>query len=417
MTVDNLLPQTRVQLERIATADLVIGVTAAGGGAEAQLALDTVHAVCEAVAPGLRAVLVYPDTIGARDAVDGDSSGVTPSGAGVHRLPCWIPAGQRLPMVMPEAHDAFHILFTISAHLQARGCVLIGSQHAAVTADTVRALVQPVVDASVDLVLPCYPRQRFDGLIEKGIVYPLTRALFGRQIRCQLAADFGFSSRMAARLLSQPAAGACAKWFLPEAVAAGFEVRQVWLQQWLPVADALPDLSSTLAQVVGSLFLEVERTAPIWQKARGSRPEAIHGEPAVATEDSRTIDVRRMIESFQIGCRNLQDIWGLILPPVTLLELRRLATLPAEQFHLPDELWARILYDCALGYRLRVIGRDHLLRSMTPLYLAWVVSLVLQVKDAGPQAVADRIERACVACETQKPYFIARWRWPDRFNP
>ena len=64
--------------------------------------------------------------------------------------------------------------------------------------------------------------------------------------------------------------------------------------------------------------------------------------------------------------------------------------MPPEQFHLPDDYWVRIVYDCALGQRLRVISRDHLLRSMTPIYLAWVASYVNKVQNMGGAAVQER---------------------------
>jgi hypothetical protein len=84
---------------------------------------------------------------------------------------------------------------------------------------------------------------------------------------------------------------------------------------------------------------------------------------------------------------------------------------------MPDEFWVRIIYDFALGHRLRTISRDHLLRAMTPLYLAWVASYALELETAGAAAVAQRLEQLSVAYETAKPYFLSRWRWPDRFNP
>src|ERR1700734_1513580 len=92
-----------------------------------------------------------------------------------------------------------------------------------------------------------------------------------------------------------------------------------------------------------------------------------------------------MMESFQLGVRDLQEIWGLVLPPSTLLELRKLARLPSEQFRMPDELWVRIVYDFALAHRLRTINRDHLLKSMTPLYLAWVSSYAHDLDTAEGQ--------------------------------
>jgi hypothetical protein len=123
-----------------------------------------------------------------------------------------------------------------------------------------------------------------------------------------------------------------------------------------------------------------------------------------------------MVESFQRGFQNLQEVWSLILPPATLLELKKLTRLTSDHFRLSDELWARIIFDFALGHRLRVINRDHLLRAITPLYLAWVASYALEVQAASTAAVERRVEQLCVAYETQKPYLLSRWRWPDRFS-
>ncbi len=104
-------------------------------------------------------------------------------------------------------------------------------------------------------------------------------------------------------------------------------------------------------------------------------------------------------------------------PPATLVELKRLTEPASGGFRLPDELWARIVYDFALAHRLRTINRDHLLRAMTPLYLAWVASYAKEVGTAPPTVVEYRLDQVGAAFETQKPYFVSRWRWPDRFNP
>jgi hypothetical protein len=54
---------------------------------------------------------------------------------------------------------------------------------------------------------------------------------------------------------------------------------------------------------------------------------------------------------------------------------------------------------------------------MTPLYLAWVASHAVELKDATPPSFDSSLERLAVAYEKQKPYLLSRWRWPDRFNP
>jgi hypothetical protein len=124
-----------------------------------------------------------------------------------------------------------------------------------------------------------------------------------------------------------------------------------------------------------------------------------------------------MIETFQLGYRNLREIWTVALPPATFLELKKMTTLAANNFRMPDELWVRIVYDFALAYRQRAINREHLLRAMTPLYLAWVASHALEIRGASDADHQYVLERLALAFEKEKPYLLSRWRWPDRFNP
>jgi glucosylglycerate synthase len=129
------------------------------------------------------------------------------------------------------------------------------------------------------------------------------------------------------------------------------------------------------------------------------------------------VNAGRMLESFKLGYQDLQGVWSLFLPPASLLEYKKLSRCTEAQFRFPDDLWARTVYDFALAWRLRVMDRDHLLRAITPVYLGWAASSVLQLQAAGPEEVEARQEQLCMAFETQKRYLISRWRWPDRFSP
>jgi hypothetical protein len=177
------------------------------------------------------------------------------------------------------------------------------------------------------------------------------------------------------------------------------------------------DLSAILSHLVGSLFGEVERQAAVWQRLRGSQPVPYLGSPRIAPDDVQSVDIRPMLDSFNLASRNLQEVWSLILPPVTLLELKRLSRTPAEQFRMPDALWVRIIYDFALAYRLRTISRAHLLGALTPLYLGWAASYALEVSSVSTYDADQRVEQLAKAYEDGKPYLVSRWRWPDRFNP
>jgi hypothetical protein len=175
--------------------------------------------------------------------------------------------------------------------------------------------------------------------------------------------------------------------------------------------------SSLITQVLGPIFLDMERNAACWQRIRGSVPVPAVGAPVVAPLDAESVDVSQMVESFQLGNRELQEIWGLVLPPATLFELRKLLRLSVEQFHMPDELWVRIIFDFALAHHLQTISRDHLLKSVTPLYLGWVASYAKDLEASGGASVEYRLERLSLAYESVKPYLVSRWRWPDRFSP
>jgi glucosylglycerate synthase len=178
-----------------------------------------------------------------------------------------------------------------------------------------------------------------------------------------------------------------------------------------------PDLSTVLTETVGSLFSQVELTAEQWQRVRGSEAVPAFGLRFDAEQEDPAIDVRPMIEKFRLGFVSLQEIWGHILPPATLLELKKMSRQADEKFRFPDEFWVRTIYDFALAHRLRILGRDHLMGALTPLYLAWVASFILSVRESRPREVAARIENVCKTYEAEKPYLISRWRWPDRFMP
>src|SRR5262249_8535259 len=152
--------------------------------------------------------------------------------------------------------------------------------------------------------------------------------------------------------------------------------------------EPAPDLSTVLMETVGSLFAQVELTPEQWQRVRGSEPVSAFGLRFDAEQDDRAIDVRPTIEKFRLGFGNLQEIWGMILPPATLLELKKMSRQADEKFRFPDEFWVRTIYDFAVGYRLRNLGRDHLMGALTPLYLAWVASFILSVRESRPREVA-----------------------------
>ena len=300
--------------------------------------------------------------------------------------------------------------------------LLLGAEAQSLAPQTLRNLATAVSNG-IDLAVPHYTLRPREGLVNSALLYPVTRALFGTTPRFPLAIDLGLSLRAAERLATAAqrftAAGQnnAVVWSVAEAAASGLSVAEVEAGTRTLPQPPQADLTSLLAEIAGSLFAEVDTRASFWQRARTAPASQITAS-VLATQEAPP-DVRPMLDSFRVAYTNLHEIWSLILPPNSLLGLKRLSLTPPATFRMPDALWVRIVYDFALAWRLRTINRGHLLGALTPLYLAWVASHLLLTSPTEPGAVDPErhIQELARVFESDKAYLVSRWRWPDRFNP
>jgi hypothetical protein len=410
------------QIERLGGADLVIGILNGEAAMSGRGAISLAREALAEFSTPLRVVVVC--------------DGATQDPSGGAALPednqtlivtsCNLPPASPGQTPQQGVSNAYRSVFNICSKLSARACGLIASHPQEATPQWIYRLVQPVVNLGFDLVAPCYTRRKMEGLLNRSVLAPLHRALYGERLENPLGPDFGISGKLLQQILRQDSArrrgadGSSLASIASAAASGGFQVCESHLGVRRQRTTDWGNLSSLLADVLGAMFLEMEARAALWQSIRGSRELPRFGtlEPAPPdTPPAPTLDVHGMLESFQLGAKNLQDIWGAILPPATLLELRRMSRLSQDQFRFPDQVWARTVYDFALGHRLRTINRDHLLRSFTPLYLGWIASYAQEMQTAGVTEADLRIERVAKAFEDNKSYLVSRWRWPDRFNP
>jgi hypothetical protein len=277
-------------------------------------------------------------------------------------------------------------------------------------------LLRPVLDGGFDYVAPYYKRHKYDGTITNSIIYPLTRALYGRRVRQPIGGDFGISGRLARRFLTRDvwstdvARYGIDIWMTTTAIAESFRVCQSYLGAKIHDAkDPGSDLSAMLVQVVGSVFSLMETYEKAWCNVVGSEPAPLFGFAFEVGLEPVSINVPRMLAAFWQGCHDLLPIYERVISPVHLKVLLARAALPAEQFVLPDELWAKLVYGFALAYYRRVIDRQHLVRSLTPLYLGWVASFARQTENETAAQVEERIEKLCLIYEQLKSTLISQW--------
>lgn len=300
----------------------------------------------------------------------------------------------------------------------ARGVIILGTGSDSLGAPALHMLGNTVLAGSADLVVPRYQLPPRTGMISSSIIYPLTRALFATRVRFPLAVDLGMSPRMAERMaiaaerIAQPESSEALLWPVTEAAVAGFAIEDFDVGRRMLPQPAEAEVNAILARVTGSLFSDIEANAAFWQRARRVPPPRPIP-PQLPLTDGAS-EVPRMVESFRYAYSNLLEIWSLVLPPQSLLALKRLTLVAPAEFLMPDSLWARIVYDFLIAYRLRTLNRSHLLGALIPLYRGWVASHI-NLTAAGTGAEVH-IEALAEAFEADKPYVVSRWRWPDRFN-
>ena len=343
------------------------------------------------------------------------------------RLVQTILPGQNLAMPyhgIPGKSDGLRLTLLAARQVGARACLMFSPDLTSAAPEWFGLLCRPVLEEGFDYVVPLYAHHKFDGSITNAIGRPLLRSLYGRHMRQPMGGEYVLSSALVEHYLGQRVWGTDLDrygsdiWTTTQALSGSFKLGQVNVGEKVQVQAGTPtDLGTTLNQVLSSLFEDMARNASVWQRVRGAQPIPIFGAPAASVDSTVTFDLHRLTESFRLGLRNLQDLWGLVLAPATLLDLRRIAVAPDEAFTIPDTLWCRVVFDFALGYRIRTINRSHLLGSFLPLYLGWLASYVREMQTATNAESEQRLERLCQAYEAQKSYLISRWRSPDRFNP
>jgi hypothetical protein len=317
---------------------------------------------------------------------------------------------------LPGKGSAFRTIFRIAELVGARACAVVDSDLRSITPEWFDLLLRPVLERDFDYVAPYYKRHKYDGTITNSIVYPLTRALYGRRLRQPIGGEFGISGRLARLFLTRDvwntdvARYGIDIWMTTTAIAENFRVCQSYLGAKLHDAkDPGADLSAMLAQVVGSVFSLMEIYQNAWRNVLGSLPAPLFGFPFEVGLEPVPTNVQRMLAAFAQGCRDLRPIYEQVLSSALVNHLLSCATLPPENFCLPDDVWVAGIYDFALAYHRRVIDREHLVKSLTPLYLGWVASFAQQTANETAVQVEERIEKLCLVYEQLKSYLINQW--------
>jgi hypothetical protein len=214
-------------------------------------------------------------------------------------------------------------------------------------------------------------------LINDGLLYPLTRALFGRGERAHLTGD----------------------------------------------------IATLFLRSVGTVFADIELRSQAWQRSWPMGPPETMSAGQSTQAHATTLQIGPILEAFRNAPAAQQTIWARVLTPQTMLAVQRLARSKSEGFFMPDTLWVRAVYDFLVAWRAHVFQREELLAALESLYMGWAASHLIANHSANlkkgelanadpcPEDCAQRLIALAKVFEMDKSYLVARWRWPDQFNP
>lgn len=319
--------------------------------------------------------------------------------------------------VPPSPGMAFRTILAAADLLRARACAVVSPGTTDLSPAWIANLLAPVFWDKFDFVAPLYTRHKFQGLLARNLLYPMSRAIFGCGIRELYTEEWGFSGRLAADCLNQDVWHEEAvrtrpeAWMAISAISSDFRYCQSFLGKKLQPATASgTDIVEVFRQAVGSLFWCIESRQSAWLDSDRSETVQTFGPDHELTSEPTDIDRHRIFEMFQSGVAELEPLLRSILDPETHAEIKSIVSLEEGKFRFGPELWVRAVYDFAASYHHAVITRDHLVQALAPLYRGMTFSFLVEHSQSSPAEMEAASEGLCTEFRRQKTYLREKWK-------
>jgi hypothetical protein len=403
-----LRDDARAWIDQVRSADVIVGIPSYKNAA-------TIGHVVEVAGEGL--AKYFP---GAKTAIV-NSDGGSPDGTREVVLNTPVPNGVRVLATeyqgMSGKGSAFRAIFEIVSALGAKACVVVDSDLRSITPEWIDRLGGPILREGFGYIAPLYIRHKHDGTITNNITYPMTRMLYGLDVRQPIGGDFGFSGDLARWWLAQEVWDTDAArygidiWMTTTAIAEGFKVGQAGLG--LKIHDAKDPASSLgpmFSQVVGTLFSLMARYANRWPQIQAVQPVPLVGESPQGEPEYVPVTPSAMIAKLRDGLWEYADPLSRVLTPDRFYALRDMAALDDESFTFPADSWARIVFDFAIAYRNQILSANRIMEAMVPLYYGRTAGLVQEATGLEAAEFEQRIVQTQAEVFLKlKPELVMQW--------
>jgi len=318
---------------------------------------------------------------------------------------------------LPGKGSSFRAIFEIARALGVKVCVVVDSDLRSITPQWIELLAGPIVKKGCGYVTPFYVRHKYDGTITNNICYPMTRMLYGQDIRQPIGGDFGFSADLLVHYLSQDvwetdvARFGIDIWMTTTAINAGMKVCQTHLGTKIHDAkDPAASLGPMFRQVVGTLFGMLAKYEANWKEVVGYRPTDFYGQPVTLEPEPVPVTLPALIGKLRAGQGDWGHVWQAVLSEENQAVLATILAQPDDAYQFTAAQWAPIVFDFAIAYNKSGLDKDSIIDGMTPLYYGRTGGLVVQSAEMD----SDTFEREIVQAQARtfaelKPRLIERW--------
>jgi len=303
--------------------------------------------------------------------------------------------------------------------LGVQACVVVDSDLRSITPEWIRLLASPIIRKEFDYVTPHYLRHKYDGTITKNIAYPLTRMLYGLDVRQPIGGDFGFSGGLAETFLGRNVWGSDVArfgidiWMTTTAINTGGRICQAPVGVKIHQAkDPAETLGPMFRQVVGTLFALMRLYEERWHRVQGSKAVPLCGTQQGGRLEPIGVTPSTMLDKLRAGQETFHDLWSQILTAKNLASVDLATSKDYEEFDFPAQLWARIVMDFAIAYNKSPLPSDRVMEAMIPLYLGRTAAFVKQTSEMTTQEAERVVQAQAEIFEGLRSYLRERWDNP-----
>ena len=398
------------RLADVGMADVVVGIPTYKHARTLAPLMKTVADGLARDFPGMKTVITVVDGGSPDDTVGVANQVVLP--ASVKRL---VTAYQGVQ----GKGSAVRAIFEIARSVRARVIVILEADLKSITADWVAKLARPILDRQYQLSIPHYARPLPDGAMTDLLAYPLTKLLYGADVRQPMGGEYALSPELAQRITARDvwetdvARHGIDIWLTTVAINENVTTCQVRLGVKIDDSrELLLSFDPTFVQAIGTLFRMMDIYKRRWQESQQARSAPFYGNGLVVEPERPwipSVTAAALSDAFVAGSRRYARLWRTALTPSTRNAIRELSESADGATRFSAKLWARTVYDFATVYNQGEGDPDKIVAALLPLYYARCATMMRETA-LEPNAVERAVQEQAQQFAIEKPYLVHLWQ-------